>query len=369
MLILALIYSTLLLIVANIVARRSSRLPFACVIVGVGTLPLGLLFTSVPILLQGLFVVTVGLICIRAKASPNVYLAGTFTATVISYAIVGSYAALELRNDGSLAKRYPLESMEERLAYERQPQLHPPFDADFLSSVESRLDGGKRYRSYLLQELHREYLTKFVSRPGFGYARLMHRSRPSEENLRFEETEPIALPPAPPEDWSPLNIEKGTVTPRVPVPNQPDLSTSLTLHTLSLVDFVNVSGFGYVKDKQHVAGFQSHGFGSLPKLDDNRWTLQHLELVSLLKFDEPAVYITEHLPRMDELVDAPTRPLDAFEATALRALRDGEDLIVDSTPNRIRMLGSIRAGKQCLECHTATRGQLLGAFSYRFRRQ
>jgi len=28
------------------------------------------------------------------------------------------------------------------------------------------------------------------------------------------------------------------------------------------------------------------------------------------------------------------------------------------------MLGSLRAAKQCLECHTAKRGDLLGAFSY-----
>ena len=29
-----------------------------------------------------------------------------------------------------------------------------------------------------------------------------------------------------------------------------------------------------------------------------------------------------------------------------------------------RMLGSLRAAKQCLDCHTASRGDLLGAFSY-----
>jgi hypothetical protein len=127
-------------------------------------------------------------------------------------------------------------------------------------------------------------------------------------------------------------------------------------------------GFGYVKDKQHVAGFQAHQFHELPTLEEKRWQLRHLELVSLLKFDEPAVYVTDHLPRMDDLRDAPTRPLNGFKRSHLHALQEGEDLAVDSDPDRIFMLGSIRASKQCLQCHTAERGHLLGAFSYQFRR-
>jgi hypothetical protein len=165
-----------------------------------------------------------------------------------------------------------------------------------------------------------------------------------------------------------LTLRDGTIAPQHHEPDEPAQTVLSKLHTISLVDFVNAKGFGYFKDKAHVAGFQPHQFHELPTLEEPRWELRDLELVSLLKFDEPAVYITEHLPRMDELRDAPTRPLDAFEIASLRSLRDGEDLIVDSTPNRIRMLGSIRAGRQCLECHTAERGQLLGAFSYRFRR-
>jgi hypothetical protein len=32
------------------------------------------------------------------------------------------------------------------------------------------------------------------------------------------------------------------------------------------------------------------------------------------------------------------------------------------------MLGSLRATKHCLQCHSGSRGSLLGAFSYRLRR-
>jgi hypothetical protein len=48
----------------------------------------------------------------------------------------------------------------------------------------------------------------------------------------------------------------------------------------------------------------------------------------------------------------------------LKRLRSDEDLVIDDAPNRIRMVGSLRAGKGCLECHSVRRGELLGAFSY-----
>jgi hypothetical protein len=89
--------------------------------------------------------------------------------------------------------------------------------------------------------------------------------------------------------------------------------------------------------------------------------------VGLLFHNEPVVYVSENLPRMDELRGAPTRPLDGFEATALEKLRSGEDLLVAEAPNGVRMLGAIRSLKQCGTCHGSTRGTLLGAFSYTLR--
>jgi hypothetical protein len=40
------------------------------------------------------------------------------------------------------------------------------------------------------------------------------------------------------------------------------------------------------------------------------------------------------------------------------------DFVIDDNDDRIRMVGSLRAGKNCLECHSVRRGELLGAFSY-----
>jgi hypothetical protein len=105
--------------------------------------------------------------------------------------------------------------------------------------------------------------------------------------------------------------------------------------------------------------------------DDSKWTISRLELVSLLKFDEPRVYVLDHLPRMDQLSsdNAPTRPLDAFESESLAKLRTDEDVVVKGEGTDYRMLGSLRAAKQCLDCHGVLRGELLGAFSYSLRHE
>lgn len=145
-------------------------------------------------------------------------------------------------------------------------------------------------------------------------------------------------------------------------------------HIGSVIGFANAQGFGYVRNHDQVAGFQEHGFSeqrwSPPDnlaLRDQKWRLTNLQLVSLLKFDTPAVYLSPNLPRMHELRDAPTRPLDAFERDALEKLRQGEDQIVAASADRMRMLGALRAARQCLDCHSVERGDLLGAFSYEFR--
>ena len=58
--------------------------------------------------------------------------------------------------------------------------------------------------------------------------------------------------------------------------------------------------------------------------------------------------------------------MDAFESAALARLRTQEDIVIDETPSRIRMVGSLRAGQTCIECHDVRRGELLGALTYEF---
>jgi len=62
-----------------------------------------------------------------------------------------------------------------------------------------------------------------------------------------------------------------------------------------------------------------------------------------------------------------TRPLDIFEIAGVAELSQGKQLFVRHKDNVIRMLGSLRASEQCLQCHTDNKkGDLLGAFSYTF---
>jgi hypothetical protein len=98
--------------------------------------------------------------------------------------------------------------------------------------------------------------------------------------------------------------------------------------------FLSPQSFGYVKNRNAVAGFQSHGFAFAPQLhsftdrpwyrkEKEVWAIHRLELVSLLKQEQPAVYLSQNLPRMEELQSVKTRPLSAFEQASLAQLRDG----------------------------------------------
>jgi hypothetical protein len=71
---------------------------------------------------------------------------------------------------------------------------------------------------------------------------------------------------------------------------------------------------------------------------------------------------------MKNLGNTPTRPLDYFELVGLEHLMKGGEVFVRSKENVVRVLGSIRAAKQCLKCHgDAKEKDLLGAFSYTVR--
>jgi hypothetical protein len=117
-----------------------------------------------------------------------------------------------------------------------------------------------------------------------------------------------------------------------------------------------------VKDRGNVVGFQAHQFNDL--IEEKPWRLVRLELVSLLLEDQPRVYVTPALPRMQDVCAVPTRSLDAFETAGLEKLQEGDDLFIRDMADGVRMLGAIRSARQCLTCHGGERGALLGAFTY-----
>ena len=104
------------------------------------------------------------------------------------------------------------------------------------------------------------------------------------------------------------------------------------------------------------------------------WRLQKIDLIALVDHDEPAVYITAKLPLPNEhgvvakktVQDKAryTRALDFLEIAALEKLMTGDELYIRTKENALRMIGALRASKQCLECHNGKEGDLFGAFSY-----
>jgi len=274
------------------------------------------------------------------------------------YAITLWHGAARVRELLAYKAKFPVVSLEERLAFEKDDlsrhdstagavPLSPAILAN-LSQQEEFVHGELGYgsRSWALRELHENIHQQFVGAAGFGIARMMYVSPWSMERERS------------------LGFESQI---RGPEPFADKLDST---HQAASLDFVNASQWGYLRSPQAVAGFEPHGFASNredwneePGLAD-RWQVTRLELVSLLRHDEPRVYISDRLPQMAALAGLEHRPLNAFEKSALTKLKTTELIVINRKPTRIEMLGAIRAGTNCLECHEGARGKLLGAFSY-----
>jgi hypothetical protein len=163
-------------------------------------------------------------------------------------------------------------------------------------------------------------------------------------------------------------------------------------HLLINREFASPDSTGYIRDLDKIAGFQPHKIrfgkewdGSLRMWDkaklaetypgvkelDVTWSVNRLQLVSLLMHDTPRVYVSEKLPDMEDLnsSNAKTRPLNGFETNGLEILHQGEDVYTIATQNRIVMLGAIRADNNCLKCHSVKKDEMLGAFSYELLRE
>jgi hypothetical protein len=281
-----------------------------------------------------------------------------------------------------LRKDFPMESLSVRLEYETTPNNAEPKSKtdEFSSSIEGRLTSleeqqNTNWRGRDLEKLHDKAIDEFLRNTGFGVTR-----------MRSVHREQIELPESPP---VPFNDTGKRFTPYVPehadfdgvtlLDNsesqeaRPGIPALTAYHDSGLTEFLAPNRMGYIEDREHVVDFQSHQFGQAPQFPEkeshtDEWRVVRLELVSLLKHETPVAYVSKNLPRMDELADAPTRPLNEMERTALPQLRRERDVVIEHWPNTIQMLGSIRASKTCLKCHSVKRGELLGAFTYELRR-
>lgn len=264
------------------------------------------------------------------------------------------------------AKAYPFVSMTERLAYETFPDNGSESvfaERKSLSEFQEQVDEAmvlSKARARQLKRIHLMASKSFLETSGFGIGRMSSLEIITRQGNYEEDREFIPI-----DDYLQRAARMRIATlETVELPKTNDLEN---LHQEGSLDFVFPRGFGYIKDRDNVAGFIPHRLSMHPNLSgSNTWDVTRLELVSLLKHNEPRVYLSQHLPSMKELrsTTVPTRPLDDFEKTSLTNLRKGEYLVIDSTKERIEMFGAIRAVKQCLQCHQVKHGQLLGAFSY-----
>jgi hypothetical protein len=291
---------------------------------------------------------------------------------LLAISLPALFVGYVLSNRASLQAEFPLQSIAHRLEYEdraarrRTPQT-PPSAEPLPQEIDERLKhqahpGGRWFQ---LAYLHNASSDDFIASQGFGITRMPIRIR--RERILLPPAAPVTLPPAP---YIP---ESTTQPPDLPLADgqsgsAPNKESLLALHDAGAWDFLDPNRTGFAEDRDHVAGFFSHAFTQVPAATDwpgmQAWQIVKLELVSLLKHDEPRVYLSKTLPQMDQLIDAPTRALDQFELRSLPRLRRQEDLVIDESPRQIRMLGALRAGEECRNCHTVDYGQLLGAFSY-----
>lgn len=324
------------------------------------------LFSPVVLLQSFLSLLAIGL-CALVRIHRASIMVASALALLLSYWMV--YPAAELKRLAELRERYPLVSLAERLSYEAKHAASPATASaatvvPLSAAVEQQLEQFEAIddlvrRRIVLERLHDRTSQEFVIASGFGNSRM---GRISPSYIELPETKPIPLPYMATAS-SPLGVFKMR---DVQLPAAESLSM---MHTESYLDFLDRERLGYVRDRRHVAGFISHRLTKVPKVETPKstWQVARLELVSILKHDPPVAYIATHLPNMDQLRHAGTRPLDSFESDVLARLRGQEDVVSAEGPDRIRMLGSLRASQKCLECHTAKRGELLGAFSYDLR--
>jgi hypothetical protein len=364
MLILSLVMSSILL--AFVIGCGRSKVPLGTVFLsGIGCLFLpAFLGIGLPaLLLQAFLLVVVAGLCLAIGWRGRRFLALSCLASLAAYGYVGARA---LQNVNRLLEQFPYVSMEPRLPPFTVRLAQPlPEQADqHLNALEELIDssdpsrmGGSLLRLRQLEQLHEHTVSVFANRPGFGVSRMQGLTEYTlRRGLRTEE--------AIPQPGTRLTFTWSSGDLETPAPlGTGDSGRNWQMHSASILDFVNVGGFGYLKDRQHVAGFQGHQFSEAPTPGEH-WILRSVDLVGLITHDRPVVYVTANLPRMEELRNAATRPLDDFETAGLGALRGGEDLFKRDVTTGRRLLGAIRSARQCVACHGGERGELLGAFSY-----
>jgi hypothetical protein len=277
----------------------------------------------------------------------------------VVYGLSFKQGAAEVQRLQALKARFPFESLSSRLAFEKQnlPPNGKSMDPIHLNTIvttdlyEQDDYYERRYygRARGLRELHENARFHFARAAGFGFARMGSLTYMVDD---WEPRVPFEMP---------YGVDLGS---------SPDRTNLYGVHRKVLTNFASPDRMGYARNVNEVAGFESHGLEDPPKWQSSTddaplaWHVTRLELVSLLRHEEPRVYVAKTMPEMDKLADIPTRALSDFEKDALTQIATQKDIVFRDDADHVLMVGALRAGKTCLECHEGQRGKLLGAFSY-----
>lgn len=338
---------------------------------------------------------------------------------VVAYGIAIGEFIPAYREHQELLSRYPAVDLKPRLSYELVgtspttgdgPNLSgsvnssPKYQDWSLNELSDTLRGyldlgtmrierrrtDRRMAFQALMRVHEGFVADFIAQPGVGRSRipgvkLLRKSNFLDEwdGVRLDVSPDLIDQPELRRETS-EGVGNGDLTDQsqaidsryaelaarlaTPIPGESSLQH---LHLHSIANFAPRNSFGGVNDQLEARGFDAHAFHISPAdsiWPDSQvdWRLSRLELVSLLKHRPAAVYVSDHLPAMDELKDAPTRAVTPFESQAITRLVEGEDLVVERSGDReFTMVGAIRAITDCRDCHRVPTGGLLGAFSYK----
>jgi len=279
--------------------------------------------------------------------------------------IVSIWIAIAIQNQSHFRERFPMVSLADRLG---MPPVSLPEEAwnqemkDRLANLEEQVNQERETMvENVLKRVHETTVRQFLESEGLGQGRRISISESIIDSRVKERTGPYRQE-GPSFDSNHADLSK------LRRPWEKGTNTLDRLHAKSVVDFSFPEAFGYIQDRDHVAGFQSHRFGDWSE-ELSHQNVTHVDLVSLLLHDPPVVYHSDELPRMDRVQSMPTRPLNSFESASLERIKKGEDLIVADLSEGWLMMGAIRNLQQCVQCHGGKRGDLLGAFAYSIRKR
>ncbi len=297
MLYFSLIVSSVFLILANLLVWKAkqplSQIMAISIVVALFSFCSGLIFLP-PLLLQAILLgVLVSVWTFRHWRRRTFAL----LSCAVTLAVYGVLSVIAFQDTMHLQREFAYVSLKDRLpssAASRPVSPLPPETANRLAEWEDRLKDHRAWMSHhrteFLRAIHEETVQVFVNQQGFGVGRMSGMERALLRGSLYQQS-PIPQPgTSSPSPWVSESLQSG--------PKPTDGLRSL--HEESVLDFANPVGFGFIKDRQHVAGFQEHRIGQLPAPPE-RWKLQTLDLVGLVVHKEPTAYLSEHLPRMDEL--------------------------------------------------------------------